>query len=173
MAQFDTASSNASKQVVAATDASINLNGVKITRSSNVISDLFDGYEFRLNETTTTAAVIKSRTDSNVAYSKTKEFVDMYNSVHSVLDALTKRGLDGEESGALSRDVTANTIKRKLRELVSSELPGFSDNGRYLSELGIRTERDGSISLTEADFKKAFGKSQYFSTLCSIPLQDR
>ena len=156
LAQFDTASSNASKQVVAATDASINLNGVNITRSSNVISDLFDGYEFRLNETTTTAAVIQSSTDSNVAYSKTKEFVDMFNNVYSVLNALTKRGLDGEESGALSRDVTANGIKRKLRELVSSELPGFSDNGRYLSELGIRTERDGSISLTEADFKKAF-----------------
>ena len=156
LAQFDTASSNSSKQVVAATNATINLNGVDITRSSNIISDLFDGYEFRLNATTTTAAVIQSNTDSNVAYSKTKEFVDMYNSVHSVLDSLTKRGLEGEESGALSRDVTANGIKRKLRELLSSELPGFGDNGRYLSELGIKTERDGSISLTETDFKKAF-----------------
>ena len=122
--------------MVAATDATINLNGVDITRSSNVVSDLFDGYEFRLNATTTTAAVIQSSTDSNFAYSKTKEFVDMFNSVNSVLDALTKGDLTGEEFwGALSRDVTAHTIKRKLRELLSSELPGFGDNGRYLSEL--------------------------------------
>ena len=156
LAQFDTTSTNASKQVVAAADAAINLNGVNLTRSTNVVSDLFDGYEFRLNATTTTPATVQSSTDSNVAYSKTLEFVSMFNGVYSTLNALTKRGIDGEESGALSGDLTANTIKRKLRSLVSSELPGFGTSGRYLSELGIRTERDGSLSVTEADFKKAF-----------------
>ena len=156
LSQFDTSSNNSAKQVVAATDATINLNGVNITRATNVVTDLFDGYEFRLNSTTSSAVTVQSNTDPNIAYSKTKEFVDMFNSVYSVLNALTKKGFDGEESGALSRDVTVNSIKRRLRELVSSELPGFDDRGRYLSELGIRTERDGSISLTEADFKKAF-----------------
>jgi len=156
LAQFDTVSTNASKQVVAAADAAINLNGVNITRSTNVVSDLFDGYEFRLNATTTTPATVQSSTDSNVAYSKTLEFVGMFNGVYSTLNALTKRGIDGEESGALAGDLTANTIKRKLRSLVSSELPGFGTSGRYLSELGIRTERDGSLSVTETDFKKAF-----------------
>ena len=156
LAQFDTTSTNAIKQVVAAADAAINLNGVNITRSTNVVSDLFDGYEFRLNATTTTPATVQSSTDSNVAYSKTLEFVSMFNGVYSTLNALTKRGIDGEESGALAGDLTANTIKRKLRSLVSSELPGFGTSGRYLSELGIRTERDGSLSVTETDFKKAF-----------------
>ena len=65
----------------------------------------------------------------------------------------------------LARDLTANTLKRKLRSLVAAELPGFGANGRYLSELGIRTERDGSISLSEADFKKAFSREpiQFYS----------
>ena len=122
LAQFDTASNNASKQVVSATDATINLNGVNITRSSNVISDLFDGYEFRINSTTSAAASVQSNTDSNIAYAKTKEFVDMFNGVYSTLNALTKRGIDGEES-VLARDLTANTLKRKLRSLVAAELP--------------------------------------------------
>ena len=156
LAQFDTSSTNSSKQVVAAADATINLNGVNITRSSNVVSDLFDGYEFRLNATTSTAATVQSNIDSNVAYAKTLEFVNMFNGAFSTLNALTKRGIDGEESGALAGDLTANTIKRKLRSLVSSELAGFGTKGRYLSELGIRTERDGSLSVTETDFKKAF-----------------
>ena len=94
---------------------------------------------------------MQSNIDSNVACYK--EFDDVFNGVYSTLNALTKRGTDGK--GALSRDLTANTI-RKLRSLVASELPGFGTSGRYLSELGIRTERDGSLSLTETDFKKAF-----------------
>ena len=42
--------------------------------------------------------------------------------------------------------------------MITSELPGYEDNGRYLSELGVKTMRDGSISLTEDDFNKAFEK---------------
>ena len=55
LAEFDTTSNNASKQVVAAQDASINLNGVSITRETNVVTDLIDGYEFKLNSTTSAA----------------------------------------------------------------------------------------------------------------------
>tara|TARA_B100000989_G_scaffold50434_1_gene33400 strand:+ start:14666 stop:16306 length:1641 start_codon:yes stop_codon:yes gene_type:complete len=156
LAQFDTTSTNSSKEVVAAADASINLNGVDITRTSNIVTDIFDGYEFRLNATTTSAATVQSNTDASIAYSKTKEFVDMFNGVYGTLNELTKRGIEGEESGVLAGDLTANTIKRKLRSLVAEELPGFEDQGRYLSELGIRTERDGSLSLSENDFNKAF-----------------
>ena len=156
LAQFDTTSTNASKEVVSAADALINLNGVNITRTSNVVTDIFDGYEFRLNATTTSTATVQSNTDTNIAYAKTLEFVEMFNGVYGTLNALTKRGIEGEESGALAGDLTANTIKRRLRSLVAEELPGFEDQGRYLSELGIRTERDGSLSLSESDFKKAF-----------------
>ena len=42
--------------------------------------------------------------------------------------------------------------------MITSELPGYEDKGRYLSELGVKTMRDGSISLTEDDFNKAFEK---------------
>ena len=156
LSQFDTTSTNTSKEVVSAADALINLNGVNITRTSNVVTDIFDGYEFRLNATTTSTATVQSNTDTNIAYAKTLEFVEMFNGVYGTLNALTKRGIEGEESGALAGDLTANTIKRRLRSLVAEELPGFEDQGRYLSELGIRTERDGSLSLSESDFKKAF-----------------
>ena len=61
---------------------------------------------------------MQSNIDSNVAYAKTLEFVNMFNGAFSTLNALTKRGIDGEESGALVGDLTANTIQRKLRSLV-------------------------------------------------------
>ena len=155
---FDTSSSNSSKQVVAATDATINLNGVDVTRSTNTITDLIDGYEFKLNSTTTSAASIIASTDSNSAFNKAKEFVDIFNSVNSTIDELTNKGLNGGTKGALSRDTVVMGIKRQLRSLVTTALPGFEDNPRYISELGIKTERDGSLSLAEADFQKAFAR---------------
>lgn len=158
LSQFDTTSNNASKQVVAAQDASINLNGVSVTRETNLVTDLIDGYEFKLNSTTSAAASISSTTDKAIAFGTISEFVDTYNSVTSTLAALTQNGANGQEKGVLSRDITVQSIQRNLRSMITSELPGYGENGRYLSELGVKTMRDGSISLSEADFNKAFEK---------------
>ena len=56
----------------------------------------------------------------------------------------------------MARDVIVAGIKRNIRSIVTDALPGFEDNPRYISELGIKTERDGSLSLTEDNFKKNF-----------------
>ncbi len=158
LVSFDTSSTNASKQVVAAQDASMTINGVQVTRASNTITDLIDGYEFKLNTTTTSAASVIASIDSDLAYSTVKGFVDMFNSVNSTIDELTNNGVDGSEKGALARDVVIAGIKRNIRSIVTDALPGFEDNPRYISELGIRTERDGSLSLTEDDFKENFSR---------------
>ena len=158
LAEFDTTSNNASKQVVAAQDASINLNGVSITRETNVVTDLIDGYEFKLNSTTSAAASVSSSTDQSVAYNTINEFVNVYNSVSSTIATLTQNGANGQEKGVLARDITVQSIQRNLRSMITSELPGYGEKARYLSELGVKTMRDGSISLSEDDFNKAFEK---------------
>ena len=158
LSAFDTTSNNSNKQVVAAQDASINLNGVSIARETNVISDLIDGYKFTLNSVTSAAANVSSSTDQAVAYSTISEFVNIYNEVTSTIGTLTQNGVNGEEKGVLARDITVKSIQRNLRSMISAELPGYGSNGRYLSELGVKTMRDGSISLSEEDFNKAFAK---------------
>lgn len=156
LSAFDTTSNNASKQVVAAQDASINLNGVSITRENNVVTDLIDGYEFKLNSTTSIAASVSSTTDKTAAFGTISEFVNTYNSVFSTIEQLTQNGVGGQEKGVLARDITVKSIQRNLRSIITSELPGYGDQGRYLSELGVKTMRDGSISINETDFNKAF-----------------
>ena len=156
LAVLDNTTSNNTKQVVAATDALLNINGVQISRTSNTISDLIDGYEFTLKETTSSGVSVSGKVDPNLAFQQVKEFVDTFNSVNGTITQLTKRGINGEDAGPLARDVVISGIQREIRSLVTSGLPGYEDRPRYISELGVKTERDGSLSISEADFKKAF-----------------
>ncbi len=158
LASFDTSSNNSTKQVVAASDASLTINGVQISRSTNTFTDLIDGYEFKLNSITSTNASVLASIDSDLAYNTVKGFVDVFNEVNSTIDSLTNKGADGTEKGALARDVIVAGIKRQIRSIVTDSLPGFEDNPRYISELGIKTERDGSLSLTEEDFRDNFAR---------------
>jgi flagellar hook-associated protein 2 len=156
LAVLDNTTSNNTKQVVAATDALLNINGVQISRTSNTISDLIDGYEFTLKETTSSAVSVSGKVDPDLAFQQVKEFVDTFNSVNGTITELTKRGINGEDAGPLARDVVISGIQREIRSLVTSGLPGYEDRPRYISELGVKTERDGSLSISEGDFKKAF-----------------
>ena len=156
LSAFDNSTTNNTKQVVAAADAQLNINGVQISRSSNTISDLIDGYEFKLNATTSSTASIAGRVDPDLAFKQVKDFVDVFNSANNAIKDLTRKGLNGEEAGVLARDSLLEGIQRELRNMISNGLDGYDDTTRYISELGVKTERDGSISISEADFKKAF-----------------
>ena len=141
MAVLDNTTSNNTKQVVAATDALLNINGVQISRTSNTISDLIDGYEFTLKETTSSGVSVSGKVDPDLAFQQVKEFVDTFNSVNGTIKELTKRGINGEDAGPLARDVVISGIQREIRSLVTSGLPGYEDRPRYISELGVKTER--------------------------------
>ena len=156
LSAFDNSTTNSTKQVVAAADAQLNINGVQISRSSNTITDLIDGYEFKLNATTSSTASIAGRVDPDLAFKQVKDFVDVFNSANNAIKDLTRKGLNGEEAGVLARDTLLEGIQRELRNMISNGLDGYDDTTRYISELGVKTERDGSISISEADFKKAF-----------------
>ncbi len=153
---FDNSTLNSSKQVVSAQDAQLNFNGVQISRSSNTITDLIDGYEIDLKQTTSGSISLKGAVDADLAFQQVKGFVDMFNSVNGTLTELTKKGINGEEAGVLARDVVLTRIQREIRGIISDGLPGYDDRPRYISELGVKTERDGSISISENEFKKAF-----------------
>ena len=117
---------------------------------------MIDGYEFTLREVTSSAVAVSGQVDPDLAFQQVQEFVNTFNSVNGTITNLTKRGVNGEDAGPLARDVVISSIQREIRSIVSSGLPGYEDRTRYISELGIKTERDGSLSISEADFKKAF-----------------
>ena len=65
----------------------------------------------------------------------------------NTLNEKTFRGSSTEDAGDLSDDPVVKNVKNQLKSLTSSQLTGFGANGVYLSNLGVRTEKDGLLSL--------------------------
>ena len=145
-----------SQQVIAATDAELVVDGISITRSTNEITDLFDGTTINILAVTTTAATISVTEDSDIAFQEMNALIDYINANRTMLNVATKRAINGAEPGPFAGDVTLNAIKSRLSSITTNPIYGFSDDPIYLSELGVRTELDGSLSLNEDDFKEAF-----------------
>jgi flagellar hook-associated protein 2 len=159
---------------VAATDAVFKVDGLEVTRSSNSVTDLFSGYTLDINSISSSEFTIKSSVSSTNARDRMQEFVNGLNEVKNYLIRETKRGLDGEDDGALVGDTAASQILRNLSSITTQEIVGYSANSYYLANLGVETERDGSISLNKDKFDAAIAadtdlvniifSSQYTST---------
>ena len=147
LSSIDNSTTNSSKQKIAGVDASIIVDGMTLTRSSNEITDLFDGYTVNLISTTSTTANITSSVDTATATTNLQTLVTSINDLKKVLNAKTFRGDSTSEKGALANDTVINGLKKQIEALTTTPLSGFGATSVYLSNLGVRTERDGELTL--------------------------
>lgn len=158
LSTIDNTTTNSSKQKVAGTDAAITVDGISLTRSSNTINDLFTGYSINLLASTIvgstdTPAILSGSVNTSDATTNLQSFVTAVNEARTLLNNKTFRGSSTKDSGELSDDPIINSVKKRINSLTSNSLSGFGANGVYLSNLGVRTEKDGLLSLNTTVLK--------------------
>ena len=163
-----TNSADSAKQVAAATDASFTFNGLDITRSSNTINDLIAGVTLNLKAVSSDNQKITASFDSDLSFEAMQIFVDELNSIMTNLNDAGKSSLDQDESGPLAGDTLLRTYRNRLRMITTTPITGFGPDDIYLSNFGVMTNRDGTLSLDETKFKGYFSSNpEEFSALTS------
>ena len=144
-------------QRVAGTDSAFTVDGISMTRSSNSVEDLFDGFTLDLKKTSGTAIRVSSEVDLSSVQTLVEGYVGTYNEVMESLKAMGANDeVDPENDGALIGDSTLREIMRELREMSSTAIGGYDGGPYYLSYLGVATERDGSLSFEHLDHPRRF-----------------
>ena len=152
---LDTTSDNNNHQTVAASNATLTVDGISIARESNSIADLFEGYTLDLTTTTSSTFRVSGALDTTTAYNQMQSFIDSLNSSRTKLNELTKTGSATTEAGPLNNDPVAAAVVKRLRSLTNGALTGFGTSSLYLSNLGVRTNLDGTLTLTKSSFENA------------------
>jgi flagellar hook-associated protein 2 len=148
----------ADNRVQQALDAVFSLDGYPMTSSDNVIDDALPGVTLELTDDTvgfTDPVQLTISADPTAVKSKVKAFVDAYNAVASLIQAQSGQG-KGEET--LNGDSTVRSIEQGLGRLISSPISGLENAAGYslqLSDLGIETQRDGTLTLDDDDLDEA------------------
>ena len=147
LSTIDNSSTNSSKQKIAGVDATVVVDGMTLTRSSNEITDLFEGYTVNLVSTTSTTANLTASVDTAAATTNLQTLVTAINTLKEVLNAKTFRGDASVDKGELADDTVIKSLKKQVDSLTTTALSGFGSSSVYLSNLGVRTERSGLLTL--------------------------
>jgi len=144
-------------QRVAGTDSAFTVDGISMTRSSNSVDDLFDGFTLDLKKTSGSPIRVSSEVDLASVQTLVEGYVGTYNEVMESLKAMGANDqVDPENDGALIGDSTLREIMRELREMSSTAIGGYEGGPYYLSYLGVSTERDGSLSFDRTKLETQF-----------------
>jgi flagellar hook-associated protein 2 len=143
-----------------ATNAQFTLSGIAgtFTRSSNTVNDVVQGLSLSLKNTG--AATIKVSSDTASTASAVREFVEAFNELGSFVrenDQVTQVEEESELTnvfGPLARTQIDENAFSGIRSALSSSK---SDSGsiRILADLGITTNRDGTLEFDEDVFTQA------------------
>lgn len=156
LSAFDTTATNATVQIQAAQDAVLELDGITVTRPTNSIDDLIEGATLDISAPAGTETSIDFSRDMQTARSNLQYLVDQVNTTLTQLTEVSARSVNGAKAGVLAGDRVVEKLKSDLRSMIAAPLMGFGEDPVFLSDLGIQSQRDGSLRLNSYDFEKAF-----------------
>lgn len=154
---YDTTDGAQLTQRVAGVNSAFTVDGISMSRTSNSIDDLFDGFTLDLKKTTSSAVRISSSVDLDGVSDLLTGYVDTYNQVMLNLTAMGANDpVDPENDGVLIGDSTLREIKSELREMSSTAIKGYEGGPYYLSYLGVSTNRDGTLAFDKGQMETQF-----------------
>lgn len=138
-----------------ALDALVTLDGVEMEFAGNTITTAIPNLRIDLNKAAPGTTVTLA-TDQPAATMKdlVQEFVTAYNNLKTALNSSTAPAGSGNGSGLLSGDGGVRTMVQRLSQLASSDLAG-SGPYRRLTDIGVKTNRDGTLTLDTVRLDKA------------------
>ncbi|MFJ4430046.1 flagellar filament capping protein FliD [Pseudomonas sp. NPDC089395] len=141
-----------------AQDALVKIDGLDVTSASNSIQDAISGITLELTAKSATDAATKVTVTGNNDGLKTsvQSFVDAYNTLQKAITNLTSTSTDDDGNtvlGSLTNDPTTRSLLGDIRKVLSEV--GAGDRLTSLSQLGINTQKDGTLEFNTTKFTAA------------------
>jgi flagellar hook-associated protein 2 len=146
-----------------ATDATFSLNGIELTRSTNVVKDAADGMTFTLKQggqtgtTTLTAAA-----DKGGATTAMQTFITNYNKLvtdYATASTSTKNADGSINQAPFAGDNNTRSFMANLKAAVLGASAGMPSSTTYktLASMGVTVQSNGTLNLNIIGFQTALG----------------
>ncbi|MFV3380512.1 flagellar filament capping protein FliD [Pseudomonas sp. NY15354] len=147
-----------------AQDAKFSIDGLLLTSASNTVENAISGLSLELtgispkdsggNITSSTKVTVAA--DNDGLKKSVQSFVDAYNTLQKAVTSLTATSRDENDKlslGPLTNDPTTRSLLADVRKVLSET--GAGDKLTTLSQLGINTQKDGTLEFNTVKFNAA------------------
>ena len=137
----------------AASDASVTVDGITYSRSTNAISDIIPGVS--LNLESLGSGTLNITTDNTAITGNIQDFVDAFNELTGFIDEQTEFNPETFATGILFGNSSVQNLESTLRRIATGQVTGTGGTFEFLSQIGITTQDDGKLALDEVKLDAA------------------
>lgn len=147
-------------QTVAASNATLVIDGISISKASNKITDAIEGVTLDLLKTNlgSTTTLNLSRDTASIQGAVTS-FVKAYNDLNKTIVDLSKYDTATKRASILTGDSTIRSVQTQLRNTISDPLTTAGGGLSLLAEVGISFQVDGTLKLDSTKLSKVMSDS--------------
>lgn len=141
---------------ITAQDASFTVNGLAVSSSSNEVSGVIEGVTLNLNAVTSGSPVtVLLNANTSAVTSNVEAFVAGYNDLMKALNNLTSYNAETGKGAILQGDSVPRGLTSQLRSILSSAVSGLGGAYRSLADIGITTQKGGTLALNQTKLSDA------------------
>jgi flagellar hook-associated protein 2 len=130
---------------------------VAIARAGNLVSDVITGVTLDLKSASPGNEIqVVVNHDTKAIEGQLTDFVAKYNEVMTFIAEQTKYDSAAEQGGPLIGDSTLRTLRRTLQSVITTPVTG---SPAILGEIGIATQKDGTLSVNSAKLSDALANN--------------
>jgi len=142
--------------VNAAQDASLTVDGVPITRSSNQITDAIKGVNLTVFSENTSPTIIQVNQDNSALGSNITNLVKAYNDLHKTMQTLgDSQSSDQLIGGKLANDSLLRQVETMVRDMVTGYSTSPGGKIKALRDIGVTIQSDGTLQVDSTKLQSA------------------
>ena len=137
-------------------DASLTVDGIDLTSTSNTVTGVIPGVTFQLLNTSTSAVQVEITNNNTAVSGALSDFSGAYN---AVINDLTAQ--EGKDSNGKAQPLFGDPTIALLQTQLASALLGGAASGSVssLTQLGISVNNNGTVTFSAADFESKLNEN--------------
>lgn len=145
-----------------AQDATLEIETQVATSSTNVFSDVIDGFTITANKVTDpvdTTDTLEISLKTSTATDAINTLIEKYNDVQALITSLMDYNVETNVAGPLLGNGLVRGIENQLRSIIGGEVEGITTDFTRVSEIGFETQLDGTINIDESILNDAIANN--------------
>ena len=140
-------------EVATAQNSELKVDGVFVSKTTNSVDDVLAGVTLKLYKAGTSTLSVSR--DTVTMKSSVQGFVTAFNSLNKTLRDLEAYNPATKTGGVLLGDSSVRTILGQINSMMVAPIPGLKGTNTTLYSIGIKTQKDGSLSLDANKLQRA------------------
>ncbi|MEY4752286.1 MAG: hypothetical protein RJA44_2096 [Pseudomonadota bacterium] len=152
-------------QAQPAQDASVTVDGVPVSWSTNTLTDVIQGVSLKLNKVSATPIDLTVAQDTTSIKKSITDFATAYNNLAKYLTDQTSYNAATKTGALLQGDSAVNALRTQMRSIVMDTFGGASATFTRLAQIGLDPQTDGTIKINSTKLDTALTNPTAVQTL--------